>query len=86
MVGEAAGHPGTTEGDRTMNARNERTKDEGRTWGEVNSSELQGITGGRGYGYNCSDPSDHLVVSGGIKTWLQLLLPEPQRHAPPPKG
>ena len=69
-----------------MNARNERTKGEGRTWGEVNSSELQEITGGGGYGYNCPDPLDHLVVSGEIKTGLQLQLPEPHRQAPPPKG
>jgi hypothetical protein len=69
-----------------MNAMNKMTKNEGPALSEVKSSELQAITGGHGYSYDCPDLLDHLLVRTVYKPWLQFQLGEPHPKAPPQKG
>ena len=74
-----------------MNATNKLTKnDRESVLQEPITAELQAITGGKGYsgfGPPLLPTGDHVLVSNLVtleRIWLQL--PEPPRHAPPPKG
>jgi hypothetical protein len=59
VVGGAAGHPGTTFGDRTMTEKNQLTKtEEGTALHEVESAELQAIVGGYLAGHHEPPPPD----------------------------
>jgi hypothetical protein len=75
-----------------MNAMKTMTKNEGPALCEVKSSELQAITGGDFGGLgggglgSLPPPPANLLVDVLYKPWLVLQLPEPPRHAPPPKG
>jgi hypothetical protein len=72
MVGGAAGNPGTTDGDRTMNEKNELTKnDKGPALHEVETAELQAIVGGQAGGHGHSDA----LLLGG-EPWRAGVLPQ----------